>query len=227
MPEVRLPRVSEPTRAELVRFDLGRGLPTALSVLRRHLSWGRTLRVLASYAMRSLRDPLRDLPRGGWGPRREALVRHQLRAAVIVDDALRAASGLDAEARLAVLRDVVSETGARFIGANVPMPDPALWREASDEERGRYAGEVVRRFFNADVAELDAGAHHFAFDVTACRFAELCAALERPYLAPLFCEADAVFFERPDAPLSLVRTETIARGGGRCDFRFRLPEPEG
>ena len=222
MPEAALPRVTPPSRAQLVWFDLVHGTPAALAVLRRHLPASRVARVLASYLVRGLRDPLRDLPRTGWDARREALVRHQLRAVVRIDDALRGAAGLDEEARRAVLLDLVGETGARFIGANVPMPEPAAWAAAPDEERARFAGAVVQRFFNADVAELDAGEEHFAFDVTACRFAQLCGALGRPYLAPLFCDADAVFFERPDARLKLARTETIAGGGGRCDFRFRI-----
>lgn len=180
--------------------------------------------MLGHYAMGALRDPLAELPRTGWGPRREALVRHQLRAAVRLDDALRATPGLDETARRALLGDLIAETGARFIASNVPMPGAGGWRGASDDARTRYARDVVQRFFNADVANIDAGPSHFAFDVRACRFAQLCAALARPYLAPLFCEADSRFFASRRSPLRLVRTETLAQGGARCDFRFHLRE---
>lgn len=217
-----LPTPGRPTLGELVRFDLRHGLPTAWRVLRGGLSRGRSTRVVAHLVRHGLRDPLASLPRTGWGPRREALVRHQLRAAVRLDDALRAASGLDEAERHALLADVIAETGARFIEANVPMPATASWTSASVGERARYTHAVVQRFFNADVADLDAGASHFAFDVRACRFTQLCAALGRPGLAPLFCEADARFFSRPASPLHLLRTETLARGGERCDFRFQV-----
>ena len=226
MTEVRLPTVTPPRLSELVRFDLTTGLPTALSVLRRHLGVGRTLRVILAYLVRSLRDPLRDVSTAGWPRRRERLVRHQLRAAVRVDDALRAASGLDEAARAPILADVIAQTGARFIAANVPMPQADQWTGTTAAERERYAGQVVGRFFNAQTERLDAGARHFAFDVTGCRFAQLCDALHRPHLAPLFCAADSVYFERPDSPLRLVRTETLASGGARCDFRFRVAEAD-
>ncbi len=203
-----------------MRFDLRHGLPTAVSVLRRHLGWGAMLRVLWSYVRHGLRDPLGELPRGDWGPRRETLVRHQLRAAVLIDDAL--GTVLDEPARTSVLTELISETGARFIEANVPMPTAEDWAGAAPAERTRYASAVVQRFFNADVEHLDEGERHFAFEVTACRFVQLCAALERPHLAPLFCEADAVFFGRPESRLRLVRAETLARGGSACDFSFRF-----
>ena len=225
MPEPRsLPLVRSPTRAQLIRFDLRYGLPTALGALRQHLSKGRLLAVLASYLLRSLRDPLRHIPRTGWDPHRETLVRHQLRAAVLIDDALRAASGLAETDRRAALADVISRTGAAFIAANVPMPTAAAWRGAREADRDRYALTVVERFFNAEVQDVDASAEHFAFDVSRCRFVELCAALDRPDLAPLFCAADSVFFERPDAPLKLVRANTLATRGPRCDFRFHPQE---
>ncbi|MFK7986218.1 MAG: L-2-amino-thiazoline-4-carboxylic acid hydrolase [Sandaracinaceae bacterium] len=218
----QLPTPRPPTYGDLVRFDLAHGVPAALTVLWRHLSVRQAAQALGHYATRLLRDPLADLPRTGWGPRREQLVRHQLRAAVRLDDALRSVSGLRAPERREVLRDVIAETGSRFIEANVPMPATETWVAASNADRARYANAVVARFFNADTSALDAGPRHFSFDVGACRFVQLCAALGRPSLAPLFCEADAVFFERPESPLRLVRTETLANGGARCDFRFRF-----
>jgi len=220
--ESRLPAVTAPTRSELIRFDLTGGLRTAVEVLRRHLGWSGMLRVLLSYVVRGLRDPLRSLPTGSFGRRREALVRHQLRAAVLIDDALAAASGLDATAQRALLREIIRETGARFIEANVPMPTTEAWLEAPSSERDRYSGQVVQRFFNADVAELDAGETRFSFEVTACRFVQLCAALDKPHLAQLFCEADAAFFERPEPRLRLVREGTIARGAAKCDFEINF-----
>ncbi len=220
-----LPAVRPPSRGELIRFDVAVGLPTALSVLRRHLGLGVLLRVGGRYLVASLRDPLASISTEGWPPARETLVRHQLRAAVRVDDAL-AAVGFDLDARLPILRAVIAQTGAGFIGANVPMPTVGAWTKARPEARGRFAREVVQRFFNAETAALETGPSAFAFDVSRCRFAELCRALSRPYLAPLFCEADSVYFERPESPLRLLREDTLATGGARCDFRFRISDGE-
>ena len=214
-----LPRVSPPRLRELLRFDLTEAGPTALRVLRRHLGLRGALRVGRRYLAGWLRDPLATIEPQGWPRRSERLVRHQLRAAVRVDDALRP---MPLEARLPILRDVIGETGARFIGANVPMPSAAAWGGASAAARDDFAAAVVQRFFNAETTGHETGPRSFRFDVVRCRFVQLCAALDRPYLAPLFCHADSVYFERPRSPLRLLRGQTLAGGDARCDFRFEV-----
>lgn len=210
-----------------MRFDLARGLPTAVRVLHRELGAGRAARVIGALLWRSLgRDPLAETPAGDWDPRAEALSRHQLRPAVRLDDALRDVLGMDEAARVGVLRAVVSETGARFVEAHMPMPTRAAWHAASVAERERFAAGASAPFFNARVGGVSADRSSVRVDVSACRFAELCAALGRPYLAPLFCEADSVWFGRPGARVRLLRTGTIAQGAPRCDFHFVYGDEE-
>ena len=217
-----LPGLDPLTRRDLILFDLTRGLPVALRVLRKRLGWRRTLKVLTRVIGASWKDPLRDLPTAGWNPQREALTRHQLRGAVRLDDALQAESSLEPAERLALLRTVISETGAAFLERAVPIPSKNRWQQVEDPQRKAWTKGVVSRLFNAEIAEVTVSSSGLGFDVGACRFAQLATALERPWLAPLFCEADSVFFDRPEAAATLTRTETIAQGAKRCDFRFEI-----
>ena len=78
------------------------------------------------------------------------------------------------------------------------------------------------RLFNAQLTPAGIEADAVGFDVGACRFVELCLALERPYLASMFCEADSRFFGEQTDLITLRRTRTLARDGQPCDFRFTL-----
>ena len=178
-------------------------------------------RVLARYVVASLRDPLAELPADGWPADRELLVRHQLRAAVLLDDATRALKW-DQDRRLALVGEIVAQTGAEFVAVMVQFPSATQWRTASDADRLAFARGATGRFFNAKIAETRADARSLGFDVCACRFVQLTHQLGRPYLAPMFCRADSVLFDRPGAPATLRRTTTIANGGERCDFHFDL-----
>ena len=212
-------------RHHLVAFDIRHGLPCALRVLRAALGCGGLVRTIGDLVWRSRRDPLASLPLR-WPADQEWLVRRQLRPVVLLDDVLRLDRKLDKPRRLALLRRVVSETGARFVATNVPTKAADAWRRGSQQERNQFAASLVRRFFNVDATTPVADDRSLSFDVTRCRFAELTAELGRPYLGPMFCEADAVFFARPDVSLSLHRTSTIAEGAACCDFHFRYPETE-
>ncbi|MBW2458590.1 MAG: L-2-amino-thiazoline-4-carboxylic acid hydrolase [Deltaproteobacteria bacterium] len=207
-------------RRDLVAFDLTRGMPCALSVLRGALVSQQWIRVLGRLLWRGRRDPLRGLPQP-WPSEQEWLVRRQLRPVVLLDDVLRDDLGLNRPARLELLGRVVSETGARFLAANVPAGITADWSQGTPAERRAFAASLVRRFFNVEATRPQVEEASLSYDVTRCRFAELTADLGRPHLGPLFCAADAVFFGRPDSPLVLQRSTTIAEGGSCCDFRFR------
>ncbi len=212
-------------RRDLVAFDIRHGLPCALRVLRGALGMGGLVRTIGDLAWRGRRDPLASLPRR-WPADQEWLVRRQLRPVVLLDDVLRLDRKLDEPRRLALLRRVVSETGAQFVATNVPAKAADTWHHSSQQERGRFAVSLVRRFFNVGATAPVVDDYSLSFDVTRCRFAELTVELGRPYLGPMFCEADAVFFARPEVSLSLRRTSTIAEGAACCDFHFRYPEPE-
>lgn len=222
-----LPEVRPPSLAELKRFDLRHGLLTALGVLRAELGLLTAMGAVLHQLRRTLgRDVLRDLDPKHWPAAQEPLVRHQLRAAVLLDDVLKHDLGWPEQRRLPVLKRVIAKTGARFIGSNVPFADIQGWEQAPQARRLAFGEALTQRFFNAQVTDLAAGPRHFSFDVVRCRFVELCAALGRPYLAPLFCEADSEFFATTDSPIQLRRSGTLAQGASRCDFRFRYRSPD-
>ena len=218
-----LPQPAPPGLLDLVRFDLTRGLPTALGVLSRHLSADRLALVVARILLRAgLRDPLAGLPRAGWPNRLEAMTRYQLRSAVLLDDALRAGTGLSEAERMEILGAVVAEVGACFIEANVDFPTLTQWRGADHGARERFTRATAARFFNAEVQGITVDDGQLGFDIVRCRFVQLTRALGRPHLAPMFCEADSAFFGRPDSPICMCRTSTLAGGGSRCDFRLQF-----
>lgn len=179
------------------------------------------MRVLARYAIASVRDPLAGVSTDGWPADKEELVRHQLRAAVRLDDATRHL-GWDEDKRLELVGEIVALSGAQFVATMLRFPTQGAWEEASAQEKVAFVRGATGRFFNAEMAEVRADDQSLGFDVCACRFVQLAAELGRPYLAPMFCRADSVLFDRPDAPATLHRTTTIASGGERCDFRFEL-----
>jgi len=219
MTDRALPRYRPARRRDLIFFDLKHGLRVAVRELRKHLGRWQVTRVLGGYLAASLRDPLRDLDEEGWPADREPLVRHQLRAAVRLDDAIGRVVD-DEERRIEILGDVVAATGAEFIRRILPLPDPDVWHSASRDEREQFIEDATNRFFNAEVDEVYAESEMLGFDVCRCRFVHLTQALGRPYLAPMFCRADSLYFSREASPVSLERTSTLARGGARCDFRF-------
>ena len=221
-----LPTPHPATLRELRRFDRQHGLPTALGVLRAQLRGGELARVLLAMGAGALRDPLRRLARSPhWSPPVEALVRHQLRAAVRLDDAtkraLRAPDWPEARRR-ALLLEVIAATGSRFIEHNVPFPTRETWRDAGNAAREGFIEAMRGRLFNAQLEPAGVTADAVGFDVSACRFVELCRELERPYLAAMFCEADSRFFAEHTDLIELRRTRTQARDASPCDFRFTL-----
>ena len=218
-----LPPLRVATKRELARFERKIARPVAMRVLRRRLGVWKMLRFALRYLAASLRDPFKGTSREGWPPDREALVRQQLRSALLLDHATR---GLLPEPdRLALLREVIGETGSRFIDYMVTLPTFAQWSAATAEQRQAFAEQIADGFFNAQASGVNAGDESISYDVCACRFAQLTKELGREHLAPMFCAADSVFFERTEAPVALRRTTTIADGGPHCDFRFQYRKP--
>lgn len=218
-----LPNYSATTRRELIAFDIKYGFPTALKVLGEHLGQATRAKVLARHVMLSATtDPFKDMD-DDWPKDKEVLVRHQLGAALLLDDALKPYMS-DEQQRVAILKDVISQTGAHFIQKILPLPKTSLWQQATEQERETFLTRAMSRFFNAEIGQLYTEDQWLGFDVHRCRFAHIVRKLDRPYLAPLFCAADSVFFERPEAPVRLVRTQTIAQGGTCCDFRFHFKD---
>lgn len=220
-----LPLLAPITPAALARFDVSESAPAALAVLRRALGLGATVRVVAHLARRGIfADPLRALgPPEGLD---EALTRQQLRAVLLLDDALRVDLGLETERARALLREVVLASGALFLARFQPSIAPEDWTGATPAERETFARRLVSRLFNARVDRVEAWSDALIFDVGACRFVKILSALGRPELAPLFCEVDSAFVSRTGSRLTLERASTLAHGAPRCDFRFSMRAPE-
>ncbi len=190
-------------------------------MLRSHLGLGRTAVALAGLGRRQLfADPFSGLPApadtGEW------LTRRQLGPVVLLEDTLVQDLAMTSSEVLVVLGDVIGTVGARLLGRRFPLLHPDAWAAAEPTAREQLVRRVFARLGNIAAADVSTSDTGLSLDVRACRFVALLHRLGRPHLGSLFCEADAVFFENADAPVSLIRTTTLARGGPRCDFRFRL-----
>ncbi len=93
---------------------------------------------------------------------------------------------------------------------------PMKWltRSLDARSRGGPVGGWVARYVPGDGEEFDYGV-----DYTRCAIRELAVAAGAAEFAPYICLADVL---GSDAfGWGLVRNETLAQGGARCDFRFK------
>ena len=210
----------------LLWFDLRHGLPIAMGVLRARLGWARAIRACGALAWRAiLTNPLRGAPDAQFGKARDRRVRHQVRQAFLLDDVLVRSLGMEAQEALPIIRELVGVVGARYIALNAPFRAEE-WRAATPDERRRYTRSALTRFANAEYEFGEVRADGLNFDVTYCRIAELAHALGRGHLAPLFCWADAVYFDGLDGRPTLERPTTLADGHDRCRFVLAYPDDE-
>lgn len=217
-----LPETRPITLTDLRLFDLRAGFPAAVERLRHHLGW-KTIRVLSHFARRDLTDNyFVDLdPTTDWNS--EALIRHQLKPVLILDDVLRLDLKLNSRDANVILLDIVRSSGARFVEYNVPRIEKNVWQEVDNAERHTFMIQLTERLFNAHITDIQTSPNHLEFKVSACRFVEILRTLNRPHLATFFCEADSQFFSGPGLPV-LERPETLASGANCCHFRFKMPE---
>jgi hypothetical protein len=67
----------------------------------------------------------------------------------------------------------------------------------------------------------------FDVNVTECRYAQFYRELGAPELGFLLtCSSDFPFAEGFGGNVRLTRTQTIMQGGGHCDFRYSLDQPQ-
>jgi len=223
---VALPATRPLRRRDLIRFDLTTGLWVSIRQLAAHLGARRLVQVAWGLARRTGQDPLHGQQTPAWAETAEPLVRHQLRPALQLDEVLADDLGLSVEERLPILRAVIAETGAAFVATHAKGVSPRAWARATVPARQGWAEGLIGRFFNARIQGVETTENTIRFQVSACRFASLVVALDRPHLAPLFCAADSVFFERPGTPATLTRHGTLAQGAPACDFLLALKPPE-
>lgn len=205
-------------------FDLTRGFPASLGVLRRRLGLWRFLRLLGAFMRRRITSrPFASL--GAPATPAERFTRHQLEPVLLLDAVMTRDLNMPSEETRAVLLEVVGEAGARFVLHQVRHPTAQVWAQKSEDERRALAHKMFAPFKNAEMHLVEVGERTLGFDVTRCHFVSLTQRLGRPDLAALFCHADSVAYGDPSVPVSLQRDSTLATGGARCTFRYAFRGP--
>ena len=90
---------------------------------------------------------------------------------------------------------------------------PAMVAAAQATQKREYPGSWVQRFIDGDGASFD-----FGWDYTECGIVKFMQAQNATELTKYLCQTDFAALE--SMGLKLERTETIAGGCGRCDFRI-------
>jgi hypothetical protein len=197
----------------LLRKAIARGERTAAwLVIRRlvqHLGLSGMVRVLLKLiASKSRGEPFAHL--GPAQSEQESYSRRQCGDLVLLDRALRE---LDhTELATSLCREAVMAGAIPFLDTMIPA--------FSVEQLATVAESLVSQFFNAEGHAFWGSDQQFRFQVHRCWFVELLRSANADHLAPLFCEADSVFFGGNHRPVQLLRTTTLATGGSGCDFRF-------
>lgn len=136
--------------------------------------------------------------------------------------ALRAELGEERANRLvtAALRDWSRDMFLR-IGALLPGSPKEKWA-------GLNALAMPRIGTDVDIQMLKQESGAMEFNITGCRYADFFRALGEPELgAVLLCEADDHTAEVGSPDVEFTRTQTIMKGAGYCDFRYRMKTGQG
>ena len=93
-----------------------------------------------------------------------------------------------------------------------------LRKRASESHERRYPGNYVYTFVEGDGETFDYGVDYL--ECAPCKFLQQQGA---PELTPYLCASDVVYSEMLD--WGLIRTQTLAEGADKCDFRFKKGGP--
>jgi len=100
-----------------------------------------------------------------------------------------------------------------------------FWRAKNEKNLGKAMGAELAAYARDDALDyrvIEQSQDAFAFDVTACRYAEFYKELGEPDLGFLLvCSADFEMAEGFGPDIKLARTQTIMQGAGHCDFRYK------
>ena len=103
------------------------------------------------------------------------------------------------------------------------MRIPGLWRRVP----GLFA-RGTRKFFGSAAGfaarELEVTGSVWRIDMTKCPYHDACVRYGCPELCPCFCDSDDITYGDLHPRLLWRRTETLGRGGGRCDFCLKIKE---
>lgn len=113
----------------------------------------------------------------------------------------------------------------KVLGAIYRRYGEEFWRTKSDKNLGKVMGPELESFARDDALDykvIEQSQDSFAFDVTACRYAEFYKALGEPELGFLLvCSADFDMAEGFGPDIKLARTQTIMQGASHCNFRYK------
>lgn len=131
---------------------------------------------------------------------------------------------LPREEALATLHGYVEERAWKLRkGILGLMRIPGLWRRVP----GLFA-RGTRKFFGSAAGfaarELEVTGSVWRIDMTKCPYHDACVRYGCPELCPCFCDSDDITYGDLHPRLLWRRTETLGRGGGRCDFCLKIKE---
>ena len=131
---------------------------------------------------------------------------------------------LPREEALATLHGYVEERAWKLRkGILGLMRIPGLWRRVP----GLFA-KGTRNFFGSAAGfaarELEVTGSVWRIDMTKCPYHDACVRYGCPELCPCFCDSDDITYGDLHPRLLWRRTETLGRGGGRCDFCLKIKE---
>ena len=131
---------------------------------------------------------------------------------------------LPREEALATLHGYVEERAWKLRkGILGLMRIPGLWRRVP----GIFA-RGTRKFFGSAAGfaarELEVTGSVWRIDMTKCPYHDACVRYGCPELCPCFCDSDDITYGDLHPRLLWRRTETLGRGGGRCDFCLKIKE---
>ena len=89
-----------------------------------------------------------------------------------------------------------------------------IQKRAKESQKHQYPGDYVFTFVEGDSKEFDYGVDYI--ECAVCKFLEVQGASE---LAPYICPVDFLYSEA--LGWGLIRTQTLAEGYEKCDFRFK------
>jgi hypothetical protein len=104
-----------------------------------------------------------------------------------------------------------------------------FWRAKKEKNLGKVMNAELAAYARDDALDyrvIEQSQDAFAFDVTACRYAEFymeLGELELGFL--LVCSADFDLAEGFGPDIKLTRTQTIMQGASHCDFRYKRSRP--
>ena len=212
---------------QLTFFELTQSFPLSARILFKNIGLLLTVKVFVLFAIRRLTyHPFKKITDEKPIGQAEKLSRHQLYPVLLLDEIFTTNLKMPREKTLRILKQVVGESGARFIQYAVKNPKPKTWHEMNLEQKNQFAKNGLKQFFNAEMHVVNDPQASFGFDVSRCHFVALTHRLGRSDLAPLFCAADEVLFDRPELRIVMERKETLAQGHKRCAFRFNWEPSE-